>query len=148
MLTLDGHEIELKEEMRPFGVIIRSDMKWSSNTESIVKKGYDSVWILRRLKKLGATVEELKDVYIKQIKSFLELAVSAWHPSITSSERAQKTALDVILGMEYRAYDTALELLGLESLDARRAKLCRKFATKSAKHVKNRNWFKQQNYSD
>ena len=146
-LSLDGHEIELKEEMRLLGVVIRSDMKWSSNTESMVKKGYNRVWILRRLKKLGATVEELKDVYIKQIRSVLELAAPAWHSSITSSERAdiervQKTALHVILGMKYREYETAMELLGLESLDARRAKLCGKFATKSAMHVKHRNWFK------
>ena len=77
LLSLDGHEIELKEEMRLLGVIIRSDMKWSSNTESIVKKGYDREWILRRRKKLGATVEELKIVHIKQIRSFLELVVPA-----------------------------------------------------------------------
>ena len=146
-LSLDGQDIELQEELRLLGVVIRSDMKWISNTESIVKKGYDRVWILRRLKKLGATAEELRDVYIKQIRSVLELAVPAWHPSITSSERAdiervQKTALHVILGMDYRAYGAALDLLGLESLEDRRAKLCVKFATKSAKHEKHKNWFK------
>lgn len=146
-LRLDGHDMVLEEEMRLLGVVIRSDMKWSSNTENIVKKGYNRVWIMRRLKKLGATTDELKDVYIKQIRSILEFAVPAWHSSITSSERAdiervQKTAAHVILGMEYRTYHSALELLDLETLEARRAKLCLTFATKSAKNVKHKNWFK------
>ena len=116
-------------------------MNWSSNTENIAKKGYDRVWILRRLKKLGATTNELKDVFIKKIRSVLELAVPAWHSSITSSERAdiervQKTAAHVILWMDYRTYASALELLDYEILEAWRAKLCTKFVTKSAKHAK------------
>ena len=50
-------------------------------------------------------VEELKDVFIKQIRSVLELAVAVCHSSITLSERAdiervQNSALHVILGME------------------------------------------------
>ena len=40
-LSLDGHDMVLEEEMRLLGVVIRSDMKWSSNTENIVKKGYN-----------------------------------------------------------------------------------------------------------
>ena len=81
-LRLDGHDMVLEEEMRLLGVVIRSDMKWSSNTENLVKKGFDRVWIMRRLKKLGATTDELKDVYIKQIRSILEFAVPAWHPAL------------------------------------------------------------------
>jgi hypothetical protein len=40
-ISLDGHDIQLEEKMRLLGVIIRSDMKWSSNTENVVKKVYD-----------------------------------------------------------------------------------------------------------
>ena len=81
-----------------------------------------------------------------KIRSVLELAVPAWHSSITSSERSdiervQKTAAHVILGMGYRTYASALELLDHEMLEAWRAKLCTKFVTKSAKHVKYNNWF-------
>ena len=54
------------------------------------------LWIIRRLKYLGAEVPDLVDIYIKQIRSILELAVPVWHDSITLAEqidieRIQKT---------------------------------------------------------
>ena len=73
--------------MKLLGVHIRADLKWSTNTEQMVIKGYKKIWMLRRLKKLRATQEELKDVYVKQIRSVLELAVPVWHSSITQSKR-------------------------------------------------------------
>ena len=113
----------------------------------MVAKGYKRIWILRRLKKLGATEKELKDVYIKQIRIILEYAVPVWNSSITKIEntdieRVQKVALHVILGMNYTNYPLALEKLELETLEARREKLCMKFAIKSSKNIKHKNWFK------
>ena len=52
---LDGHELEVVEEMKILGLILRTDMQWSSNTEHIVIKAFKKLWILRRLKKLGAS---------------------------------------------------------------------------------------------
>ena len=145
--SVDGHQIEVKEEMKLLGLHVRADLKWSTNTEQMVAKGYKRMWMLRRLKKLGATGVELKDVFIKQIRSVLELAVPVWHSSITLSERVdiervQKSALHVILGMEYKTYEAALKKLNLETLESRREKLCTKFAAKSVKHDKHKNWFK------
>ena len=70
-----------------------------------------------------------------------------WHSSITLSERAdiervQKSALHVILVMEYKTYESALKKLNLETLKSRREKLWTKFAAKSVKHDKHKNWFK------
>ena len=133
--------------MKLLGVYIRSDLKWTTNTANMVAKGYKRIWILRRLKKLGATEDELKDVYIKQIRSILEYAVPVWHSSITQAEkrdieRVQKAALHLILGMEYITYSLALKTLNLQTLDIRRDMLCKKFAIKSSKHSKHKNWFK------
>ena len=47
-----------------------------------------------------------------------------------------------MLGDAYNDYENALDILGLESLEERRNKLCSKFALKSAKHTKHKNWFK------
>ena len=146
-ITFDGQEIKLVEETKLLGVHIRSDLKWTSNTANMVAKGYKRIWILRRLKKLGATEKELKDVYIKQIRIILEYAVPVWNSSITKIEntdieRVQKVALHVILGMNYTNYPLALEKLELETLEARREKLCMKFAIKSSKNIKHKNWFK------
>ena len=64
-------------------------------------------WMLRRLK---------NHVYIKQVRSVLELAVPAWHPGLTQSdsldiERVQRAATNIILGPNYKSYKTALETL-------------------------------------
>jgi hypothetical protein len=49
-LKLDNQELEMVEEMRLLGVIVRSDMKWSSNTEHMLVRAYKRLWSLRRLK--------------------------------------------------------------------------------------------------
>ena len=33
---------------------------------------------MRRLKEMGTSGDELTDIYVKQVKSLLELAVTAW----------------------------------------------------------------------
>ena len=96
-LFLDNHEIEVVEEMRLLGVIITSDMKWAANTDHIVTRANKKLWVIRRLKKSGAKVEDLVDIYCKQVRSILELAVPAWHGGITKDdeldiERVQKSA--------------------------------------------------------
>ena len=75
------------------------------------------------------------------------LAVPAWNAALSQVEkkdieRIQKTALHIILGDYYHSYVNALDIVGLESLEARRHKLCLKFARKAAAHPKHRNWFK------
>ena len=144
---LDGAELELVEETKLLGVIIRSDLSWVSNTEYMIKRANKKLWCLRRLKKLGADGEDLKDVYIKQIRSILEFAVPVWHGSITGDERlqlerVQKSALHIILGDQYVSYRLALKEMALETLFERRRKLCLKFAKKSAKSPKFSKWFK------
>ena len=49
----------------------------------IVDRANAKLWISRRLKKLGADRDDLKDVYIKQVRSILEFAVPVWHSSLT-----------------------------------------------------------------
>ena len=53
-LEVEDKELELVEEMRLLGVIIQSDMKWGANTDHIVKKASFKLWVIRRLKALGA----------------------------------------------------------------------------------------------
>ena len=105
------------------------------------------IWLLRRLKKFGANVEELVDLYSKYCRSILDFAVPVWHSSITvyesnSIERVQKMALHVILGDNYRNYETALGLVGLETLESRRTKLCSNFAIKAEQNPKFKHCFR------
>jgi len=130
------------------GVIIRSDLRWCDNTEYLCKKGYSRLWLIRRLKVLGATKSEMLDVYVKQVRSILELAVPVWHPGLTqlevkNLERVQKCAFSIILGKQYLNYKQAMTSLGCDSLNDRRIKLCQSFAKKAGKHLKYKNWFSE-----
>ena len=84
---------------------------------------------------------DLVDIYTKQIRSIVELAVPAWHGAITlveqiDLERIQKCAAHIILGEEYDSYREALLRLDLETLKSRREKLCLKFGRKSERDQK------------
>ena len=148
-LTLSGMRgnfIEVVETFKLLGVKIRSDLKWWDNTDYICQKGYKRLWVLRRLKILGASEKELLDVYQKQVRSVLELAVPVWQPALTTQEkkqieRVQKCALNIILGSNYIDYKHALNQLECENLEERRMKLCEKFARKASKNLKYQNWF-------
>ena len=146
-LQLGGQQLELVEQIRLLGMTIRSDLKWSSNTENIVKRASNKLWLIRRLKKMGANREELVDMYTKHCRSILEYAVPVWNGSITGYEskdieRIQKMALHIILGENYLNYENAMKLTNLESLESRRINLCINFAKKAEKSHKYMHWFR------
>ena len=143
----NNDELDVVEEIKLLGVIIRSDLSWQHNTDYIVTKANKKLWSLRRLKKLGARTTDLVDVYIKQVRSLLEFAAVVWHPSLRIEdrvriERVQKSALCIILGENYHSYRAALKEVNLESLFSRRNRLSKKFAKKSLKNSKFSKWFK------
>ena len=148
--TVQGQMLEVVEKFKILGLIISSDLSWQANTEYIVQKANKRLWMIRRLKSLGASNEDLLEIYRTQVRSVLELAVPAWQGNISQSdkaniERVQKSLCHIILGDEYSSYMNALELLSLETLDNRRNKLCLKFAKKCEKHEKFKHWFKLKN---
>ena len=68
----------------------------------------------RKVEKSWGTTSEMLDVYEKQVRSILEMAVPVWNPNLTQSEekqieRVQKTAYYVILGHEYQDYEHGLK---------------------------------------
>ena len=145
--TFNGDELEVVEETKLLGIVLRSDLSWSSNTDYMVKRANRKLWCLKRLKRLGATSKDLIDVYNKQIRSLLEFSATLWHPNLTETdrmkiERVQKSALRIILSQNYKSYNSALLSLKTDSLFARRENLCKKFALKSVKSTKFTNWFK------
>ena len=144
--TESGEMLEVVEEVRLLGVIVRSDLKWHSNTKMLCEKGYKRLWMLRNLKKLGASKPALVDVYYKQCRSVLELAVPAWAPGLTKIEvnqleRIQKSACAIILGDSYRSYKSALQKLEMETLESRRKEICLTFGKKALKSEKFNHWF-------
>ena len=57
-LSINHNDIEMVEEAKLLGVIIHSDLSWSSNTDYIAKKGNNKLWMLRRLRRMGADQDQ------------------------------------------------------------------------------------------
>ena len=146
-MVIENTRFELVEQIKLLGVVISSDLSWSANTQYITDRCNSKIWMLRRLKRLGASQEDLLDVYSKQIRSVTEFAVPVWNSSLTgndiaSLERIQKIALHVILGEQYQSYSAALKTTGLIKLSERRKKICLKFAKRALNNTKFSKWFK------
>ena len=145
-LKIDDVELETLDEMKLLGLTIRNDLSWKANTENMTKKAYKRLWMIKRLKKQGANLNDLTDIYIKQVRSILEFGVPVWNAGIkqeqvTDIERVQKSFLHIALGSDYTDYKSALEEANLEMLSSRRTKLCKNFAMKAFKHPKHTHWF-------
>ena len=88
------------------------------------------------------------DVYSKQVRSILEIAVPVWQGGLTKYEsnqieRVQRSAFHIILGEGYVSYQEALKKLNCDKLSDRRIKLCETFAKKLVKHNQFKNWFNE-----
>ena len=71
----DQPNLEVITETKLVGVIISDDLKWQRNTDYISQRARTKLWTLRRLKKLNFDLLHILDVYTKEVRSLLELAV-------------------------------------------------------------------------
>ena len=102
--------------------------------------------MLRRVRELGGSTQDLLDVFVLQIRSLTEIACPVWNGSITKKnsdtlERLQKTAMKIIFGHTYKSYQKSLNLLGLKTLEERRKDVCLKFAKNASISKKYQAWF-------
>ena len=134
-IELNGDVIETVSETKLLGTIITDKLDWRKNTENIVKEANKRMAFLHKSSKFATNRQDLKKIYILQIRSKLEQSAALWHSSLTQIcrnklERVQKSALRIIMGSKYTNYNHALEKLNLQTLDERRQTLCLKFAKK------------------
>ena len=137
----DGTQIEVISETTLLGVVVTRDLRWDKNTDFMCQKARKRLWILRRLSSFDLNIYQLFDVYTKEVRSLLELAVPVWHPGLTvrqskDIESVQKLAFKIILQNSYTSYLHACSVLRTETLASRRVKLCTKFAIKNLKSEK------------
>ena len=149
ILSTNGSDIlDVVEEYKILGYVMRSDLKTTSNTDYICQRAYKRMWILRRLKSLGCPTAELLDVLQQQVVSILEGGVPYWGPMITKNEsnqleRCLKTGLHIIYQSQYTSFSHVLKLANTESLKSRRLKLITSFGKKALKSDKHKHWFVQ-----
>ena len=137
----DQQNLVVINDMKLLGVIITDNLRWQQNTDFICQKARQKLWTLRRMKRMKMNSSHIWDVYTKEVRSHLELAVPVWHSGLTKHqsaqiERIQKSALRIILDDHYTTYEEVCSLYSVEQLEKRRLKLCLNFAKKDIKRDK------------
>ena len=145
-LKVNNHETETVKEAKLLGTIITEDLKWSRNTEEIVKSANKRLRILHVASKFTGKISDLKIIYMMFIRSKLDSSSVVWHNSLTekdinSLERIQKASVKIILKNNYKDYESALKMLNLDTLCERRRKQCLKFAKDCLKHEQMKKMF-------
>jgi hypothetical protein len=120
---LNGNEIPVRDCERDLGVIISSNMKFSTHCATIAKSAERVLWCIRR-----AFQYISKDVFLRLYKSLirprLEYASSVWCPhylrDIEIIERVQRRATKLFRPVKDLPYESRLRELGLQTLKTRR----------------------------
>ena len=133
-------------ETRLLGVVLRDDLKWSSNIDELVRRAYVRMIILRNLVHFEVSKKDQIQIYKMFIRSIVEQSCVVWSASITqeesrSLERIQKCCLKLIYKEKYVTYENALRLSGLQDLRSRRTELSLRFALKCAENPKTAHMF-------
>ena len=141
-----GNQLELVEDMKLVGYQLRSDLKTVSNTQYIVKRAWKRMWVIRRLKALGASEEQLLNVLRAQVLSVLHFASPAWSTQITVRENTRiesvlKTGLYLVYGERYQSFSWALAEANMSSLSEQRSTQFSKFTKNCIKNPKFSKWF-------
>ena len=86
-LEFDGNLLEVEYQSKLLGVMIDSSGSWRAHIEYIAMKANRRVFFLKRLKRLGASQETLKLIYILFIRSILEFAAPVWTGALTGNKK-------------------------------------------------------------
>ena len=145
-IKIKDDSIETIDEIKLLGTTITSDLNWGENTRKLIKEANKRMQFLHRAKKFTNNIEDLKKIYMLQVRSKLDQSAVVWHSGLTVKnrndlERVQKAALRVILGEKYISYENALSVMKIESLEKRRQNLCLKFAKQCTRNEKLKNMF-------
>ena len=120
-------------------MMVDSSGRWNTHIEYITNKARRRIFFLRRLQRLGASQETLKQIYILFVRSILEFAAPVWTGALTQNkkltnqlEKVQRYVCRVIRpDLDPKQTQRELKLLSLEE---RRIQISRKFANRMVKN--------------
>ena len=130
VLTLDDVPLASVTSYKYLGVVITSDLMWSTHVTTICNKTRRLVGMLYRQFYKHSSKDTLLKLYTSLVRPHLEYAASAWDPflkkDITLLEEVQKFALKVCTKQWDLNYNDLVSLSHLPTLQDRRqqSKLC------------------------
>jgi hypothetical protein len=142
---LNGGVISSINKMKMLGYILNDQGTAEDHITEIESKFHRKLWIIRNLKKAGASHRDMLVAYKSMIRPVLEYASVVFHSLLYIGqeerlERLQYRAIKTIFGWTCD-YDEACEQNGLESLKTRRIAAIDKFVTKAEKSSRFSKWF-------
>jgi hypothetical protein len=75
--------VERVKSFKSIGVHITEDLKWSLQTDSVVKKAQQCLFNFRRLKKFYLAPKTLTNVYRCTVGSILSVCITTWYGNCT-----------------------------------------------------------------
>ena len=146
LYLIPGSKLDVVNELKLVGYQLLSDLRTVSNTRYIVKRAWKRMWVIRRLKALGASEKELLNVLRAQVLSVLQFATPAWSTLITAQESAQieavlKTGLYLVYGQRYLSFSWALKEAKMRTLKEQRSVMFERFTKNCIQNPKFKKWF-------
>ena len=86
-MHIDGTVVEKVERLKLLSVHITDILKWSTQTDGVVKKVQQRLFNLRRLKKFGLSPKTLTNFYRCTIESILSGCITAWYGNCSAHKR-------------------------------------------------------------
>ena len=101
-LYLEGALLEIVNQTKLLGTVVSSDLTWWENTNSITRKAYQRLEMIRRLSQFKVPTDDLVHIYTLYVRSMLEFNCCVWNFDLTKAEendieRVQKVAYKFIL---------------------------------------------------
>ena len=137
-ITIGGSEIlEVKKTHRILGIMVQDNLGWQTQCEEMIKRATSTTWALRRMRALGVPEKTLVEYWKAEGRVMLEYGCPVWHSGLTvaqshSLDRAQRAAMAAITGRWEPSHTKQLQDLQLKRLSARRVRLCKIFAERTA----------------
>ena len=129
-LILNGTPLEQVETFKYLGVLLSSELSWSTHIESICTKARKLIGLLYRRFYGNVNQQTLYNLYTTLVRPYLEYAAPIWDPhlvmDIIKLENVQKFAMKMCSKQWDMGYQDLLELSQLPTLQNRRLylKLC------------------------
>ena len=123
-LVLNNSTLEQIESYKYLGLLLTTNLSWSSHISSICLKARKVLGLLYRRFYGNVSQDALKQLYLSLVRPHLEYGCHVWNPHLEKDKKAlenvQKFACRIATAHWDESYDTLLELLHLQPLQERR----------------------------
>ena len=126
-ISLNGSPLELTPTFKYLGLLISSDLSWSSHIDNICSKAKRILGLLYRRFYRQSNEQTLRQLYVSLVRPHLEYAAPVWsphlHKDITILEKIQQFASKMCTKIWNCSYNDLLYRLQLPTLAQRRLHL-------------------------